>query len=397
MGNNRRFDLSKINFLKFKCYDRNGCRSISNQNMKHTRYDWAQMQSLPLEAKILMTKRRIRDWYDYFNGNVYLSVSGKDSTVLRDMALQVRPDIECVYVDTGLEYPEVRKFIKSLSPQVTILRPEMGFVDVIKKYGYPVLSKEISECVYNARQFLNGGGINSITENLTELASMPVRVAKVMGKLTKNNQIMENIPNKDRSMFSLEKYKDLINVDFKISNQCCNVMKKKPLHEFSKQTGKMPITGQLAEESRLRYQQWLKNGCNGFDMKSPISNPMSFWTEQDVLSYIKKYNIPIASVYGSVVFEEDNVLLCDSLTGNGKLTTTGCKRTGCIYCGYGAQNKNDDRFVRLKQTHPKQYEYCLGGGEYNKDGLWQPNINGLGLKHVFDVLNNLYGKNFIKY
>lgn len=159
MGNNRRFDLSKIIFLKFKCYDRNGCRSISNQDMKHTRYDLVQMQSLPLEAKILMTKRRIRDWYDYFNGNVYLSVSGKDSTVLRDMALQVRPDIECVYVDTGLEYPEVRKFIKSLSPQVTILRPEMGFVDVIKKYGYPVLSKEISECVYNARQFLSRGGV----------------------------------------------------------------------------------------------------------------------------------------------------------------------------------------------------------------------------------------------
>ncbi len=82
---------------------------------------------------------------------------------------------------------------------------------------------------------------------------------------------------------------------------------------------------------------------------------------------------------------------------DGNLTTTGFKRTGFFFGGYGAKKKNDDRFVRLKQTHPKQYEYCLGGGEYNKDGLWQPNVNGLGLKHVFDVLNNLYGKNFIIY
>ena len=62
------------------------------------------------------------------------------------------------------------------------------------------------------------------------------------------------------------------------------------------------MTAQMACESRLRERSWLVNGCNGFEMKSPRSNPMSFWTEQDVLKYIKDFKIPIASVYGNVVF-----------------------------------------------------------------------------------------------
>ena len=91
------------------------------------------------------------------------------------------------------------------------------------------------------------------------------------------------------------------------------------------------MTAQMASESRLRTQKWLQNGCNGFDLKLPTSNPMSFWTEQDVLQYISQNNLPIASVYGDIVYKArdgntyDN-LLCD--TGNCKLCTTGCERTG---------------------------------------------------------------------
>lgn len=174
-------------------------------------------------------------------------------------------------------------------------------------------------------------------------------------------------------------------------------MKKKPAKEYAKQSGKKPITAQMASESKIREQQWLKNGCNGFDMKSPISNPMSFWTEQDVLQYIKENDIKIASVYGDVVYKAaDGLLYNDSLCGC-KLCTTGCERTGCIFCAFGAHlEKGKSRFERLKETHPRQYEYCIGGGEY-WDGVWQPNKQGLGMGHVFDELNNIYGENFIKY
>jgi 3'-phosphoadenosine 5'-phosphosulfate sulfotransferase (PAPS reductase)/FAD synthetase len=101
--------------------------------MKHTIGDLRQRQSLPLEAKVQMTKQRIREWYEHYDGQVYVSFSGgKDSTVLLNIARQIYPDIEAVFVDTGLEYPEIRKFVKSFD-NVTILRPKMSFVDVIKK------------------------------------------------------------------------------------------------------------------------------------------------------------------------------------------------------------------------------------------------------------------------
>ena len=118
------------------------------------------------------------------------------------------------------------------------------------------------------------------------------------------------------------------------------------------------------------------------------------------MQYIKENNIPISSVYGGVVYkDEDGFMYQDSICG-GKLCTTGCDRTGCIFCAFGAhldkRGGGRSRFERLKETHPKQYEYCIGGGEYI-NGVWQPSKEGLGMGHVFDELNKIYGKDFIKY
>lgn len=374
--------------------------------MKHTKGDLQQMQSLPLSAKILMTKRRIRDWYDYWGGQVYVSFSGgKDSTVLLHIARELYPDIEAVFVNTGLEYPEIQRFVKTFD-NVTILRPKMRFDEVIKTYGYPIISKDVSECVSQGRMALKKGieaddfvayaelvAINKFKEiPLRNDIQYSYRLQKLLGVAKDKNG--------NKSKFNKERYKPLLFVDFKISNMCCNVMKKNPAKQYAKQSGKKPITAQMASESQVREQQWLKNGCNGFEMKSPISNPMSFWTEQDVLQYIKENNLPIASVYGDVVYSDDNGLLYDNLIVDGisnKLRTTGCKRTGCIFCAFGAHlEKGESRFERLKRTHPRQYEYCIGGGEY-VDGVWQPNKQGLGMRHVFDELNKIYGDGFIKY
>lgn len=321
------------------------------------------MRSLPLDVKILKTQQRIREWVNFYGlDGVYVSFSGgKDSTVLLHIARQLYPSIEAVFVDTGLEYPEIRKFVKSFK-HVTIIRPKMRFDEVIKKYGYPLISKEVSECVSQGKIALKSN-------------KYVYRLQKLLGTAVDKQG--------RKSLFNKEKYAPLLYVDFNISHMCCNVMKKKPAHEYGKVTGKYPITGQNAEESRLREQQWLKNGCNGFNMKSPISNPMSFWTEQDILQYIYENRIDIAPVYGEVIFE------------NGKYFTTGCKRTGCIFCMFGAHCRDDDRFLRLKETHPLQYAYCMDGGEY-VDGVWKPTQNGLGMKHVIDELHKIYGNDFIK-
>lgn len=80
-----------------------------------------------------------------------------------------------------------------------------------------------------------------------------------------------------------------------------------------------------------------------------------------------------------------------------KYATTDCDRTGCMFCAFGAHlEKGKTRFQRLKETHPKQYNYSLNGGEF-VNGLWQPNKQGLGMRYVFDELNSLYGDDFIRY
>ena len=111
-------------------------------------------QSLPLSLKIRLTQERIRQWYNEFDGEIHISFSGgKDSTVLMTIAREMYPDIKAVFVDTGLEYPEIREFVKEFS-NVEWVKPKMNFRQVIEKYGYPFISKEVSECVFGARKYL---------------------------------------------------------------------------------------------------------------------------------------------------------------------------------------------------------------------------------------------------
>ena len=199
-------------------------------------------------------------------------------------------------------------------------------------------------------------------------------------------------------------------------------MKKGPIHKYQTAHKYKPILATLAEESRMRKQKWIQNGCNAFDSKNPKSQPMSFWTEQDILAYIVKYNLPIASVYGDIVSigADGNEYPAMDVSGNVQcnLKCSGCHRTGCIFCAFGVHlEKGESRFQMLARTHPRQYEYCIGGGEWidnpyydpaapvwdgewknwNPKKIWSRNGKGLGLGKVFDICNEMYGKDFIKY
>lgn len=127
-----------------------------------TRADLLQRQALPLRAKVLMSQNRIREWYEHWEGNVYVSFSGgKDSTVLAHLVHDLYPDVPLVFSNTGLEYPEIQSFARKMG--AVFIRPKMSFSDVISKYGYPIISKETSEAIKGARrlkkaQKMRGGG-----------------------------------------------------------------------------------------------------------------------------------------------------------------------------------------------------------------------------------------------
>ena len=192
------------------------------------------------------------------------------------------------------------------------------------------------------------------------------------------------------------KWNFLTKAPFLVSGKCCDVMKKKPAKQYEKETGRKPILGTLASESSLRYQSWLKNGCNAFDAKRQSSQPLSFWTEQDILHYLKKYNVPYCSVYGEIVVHDKDGYPCyvseDYIEAfpDTKLYTTLSDRTGCMFCMFGCHlEKEPNRFQRIKETHPRQYEYCINGGEY-VDGKWQPSKDGLGIGKVLDYIGVKY-------
>lgn len=398
---------------------------------KHTIGDLYQMQSLPLSAKIRMTEYRIREWVDYYGEDgVYISFSGgKDSAVLLDIARKLYPNIGAVYVDTGLEYPEVREFVKR-HENVEIIRPKMNFRQIIIKYGYPMIGKEVAGCVYGARRYLEklselekGEGGGGIVPNYSYIADLvgidrredkeneayrslsrgeipstdiqtPVRYLILQGKYPHKENGVET--SEYSKMYNKERYKFFLQAPFEISDHCCSIMKKAPMHNYAKRTGKVPMTAQMASESRLRTTNWLKNGCNGFDMKSPISNPMSFWTSQDVLEYIYHNRIPIADVYGEVVADygkgqvQGNTMDMGIFdVGKPFFETTGCDRTGCVYCGFGChREKSPNRWeVAEKRSNPEIIDYMMRGGEFDEKGIWRPDGRGLGFWFVIEWIN----------
>lgn len=377
----------------------------------HTQNDLLQMQSLPLSTKERMSTMRIKAWFESWikyklvnkktgrvtyktaleepkltknqyideleRGSVYVSLSGgKDSTVLTDLTARFCKDygykLVLLFVNTGLEYPEIQKHVKyfyqwlidkyDIEIELHIIRPEKRFDEVIKEYGYPVISKEVSQIVREARIGLENND-----------GSYEFRILKLNGELKDKNG--------DLSNYNIPQYKYLLDAPFNISEECCKVMKKDPAKQFERESGgRKPIIGTMASESRLRRQRWIRYGCNAFKAgkkRGPSSNPLSFWTEQDILEYIVKYDIPIASVYGEIKQDEKN----------GKYYLTGVKRTGCMFCMFGAQCKGDRRFLDMKETHPRQYNYCINGGQCNNEsGKWEPGNGGLGIGKVLDFI-----------
>lgn len=295
------------------------------------------MQNYPLEIKIEKTKLRIREWYEHWNGQVYVSYSGgKDSTVLLHIARQLYPDIPAVFCNTGVEFPEVLKLVKQQS-NLIMLRPKKSFHKVIKECGYPVISKEVSRKV----DVVQRNGSDCKTARYFDEAQKDIK-------------------------YSCYQYRYLLDAPFKISDKCCYYLKEQPVHQYEKQSGNHPIIGVMACESQRRMWAYIKNGgCNAFSNSRPVSTPLGFWTEQDVLQYIVENDIKIPDVYGDIIKDD-----------KGNYITTGEKRTGCMYCPFGIKfDGYPNKYQRMQYSHPKHYDYML---------------NKLGFKQVFDYVGIEY-------
>lgn len=244
--------------------------------------------------------------------NVYVSYSGgKDSTVLLDLVRRfLKPDIRAIFCNTGNEWPEIMRFVRQ-TEGVEWIKPKMTPEQVFEKYGFPLVSKEQSRYIREAK--------NSKGEIL--------RQRRLHGCDKDGNKKFGSIA---------QKWKFLVSENFEVSEQCCNKLKKDPFHALSKQ-GMFPIMGIMAGESKMRESMYVKRGgCNSFEGKRAASHPMSIWTDEDVWSYIKKFGVKYCDIYDQ-----------------------GADRTGCVFCGFGANRKDDNRFVLLNENYPRLYDKCM--------------------------------------
>ena len=287
-------------------------------------------QDMPLKIKINLTYHKIRQFYDKYQGQVYIAFSGgKDSSVMLDLVRKQYPHVPAVFCNTGLEYPEILEFIKTID-NVIWLRPKMTFKKVLEKYGYPIISKQQAQFI---REYRN-------------TKSKKLKHDRFYGKY-------------EKKMFKIsEKWKYLINAPFKISEKCCLIMKKHPAAEYTKKTGRFGYVGLMADDSRGRWIDYMKYGCNAFDKKTPQGRPLMFWKEKDIWNYIKSQNLPYSKIYNM-----------------------GYKNTGCIFCAFGAHLNCPNRFQLMKKTHPKLWEYCM---------------KKLGLAEILDYCNIPYQDYYIQ-
>lgn len=301
-----------------------------------SREELKERQALPLKDKLDLTVERIEKWYDYWKGNIYVAFSGgKDSTALLHIVRSLFPEVPAVFNDTGLEYPEIKDYVKTYD-NVVITKPKLTYRQVIEKYGFPVVSKEQSRFIYEYQ-----------TTN-----SQKLRDIRLLG----NKWGMGKISNK---------WKFLLDAPFKISHKCCDILKKNPSKVYERKTGRRGMVGSTTEESMMRTSTYLRFGCNAYGTTRPLSMPLAFWKEQDILRFLKDRDIKLSSIYGDIVEAE-----------NGELKTTGVDRSGCVWCMFGVnQEKFPNRFQKLKISHPKIYNYC---------------INNLGLGDVLDFMEVTY-------
>jgi 3'-phosphoadenosine 5'-phosphosulfate sulfotransferase (PAPS reductase)/FAD synthetase len=266
-------------------------------------------QSWTLEQKIDHTVGVVSSFAGRMNMKMYCSVSGgKDSEVMLDMIRRfVDKNVPAVFCNTGNEYPETVKFVRQ-TDNLTTVRPDMHIRQIIEKYGFPLVSKEQSRYIYQAKHTHSAKLLNIRLHHGGE---------KGIGKIA-------------------QKWQFLIQAPFNVSEKCCHFLKRKPFDKFHRETGLYPIIGTMASESRLRLQKWMQHGCNSFETAMIASYPMSIWTEKDVWEYIRRFNLPYNPVYDM-----------------------GVKRTGCMFCGFGCSLKNDRRFYFLKEHKPKIYEHFM--------------------------------------
>lgn len=279
------------------------------------------------------------------------------------------------------EYQKKYKFVQD----VYFSKPKNGWLEILKNYGYPIYSKQISVLI---NRILNNKSHNGLTNWIFKNGTSRFHLSKnrvfLLDKKMKRFEY-------DESKIDKNYFPDLDDTNYFFSEKCCNQIKGGLKHM------KNPtFVGVMATESNLRKISWINNGCNILNTKNPVSRPLSIFKSIDIWKYLIKNNIQINKNYGDIdsvkktikdLINKDldyterikNDLLIDEIL-NANLDY---KRLGCVACPYGSHIEQEDvnhkkirmnRFEILYEKYPNLYN-----AQVIKNGMYKILID-MGIK-----------------
>jgi len=262
----------------------------------------------------------LKSRFDKIKPNTYyLSYSGgKDSHFLYWFIKEYlkRDDIKIVGINTYMEHPEILKRIKENSDLV--LFPKKKPLEIKEEYGIPCFSKEQDFYIYYYQN------------------------AKRKGK-EPSKTINEKINGTYRTGYCLSKRAReyvLSGKAHKITHLCCYYLKKKPAHDFEKESGLKPILGVRGGESVMRKQQY--KSCF---TKNGKFTPIHDLSDELLDKIYEKYKIEIPEVYNHI------------------------ERTGCMGCPYGSYKHDTEKELELINGNQKKFVCKLFKESYEVLGI----------------------------
>lgn len=339
---------------------------LLEETLKFPKDNFYSMKYQPYELKPSFSMKRVYQWHRYWDGKIYVSFSGgADSTVLAyivcEAYMQYGLDgtLPLVFSDTGMEFPEIRAFVKDyadwlrqkfpdLDIELVIIRPKHSFKWICEHKGFPIISKDTAGKIRKLRHGNLGQRYRNYLLHGDERGKF--------GMLAKKWQYLA-----DKTMMPAD-----------ISEVCCDILKKEPFKRYVKATGRQAMIGITQDESFRRENQYNHTGCNVYDGTTIKSQPLGFWPKQEILQYIADNNLPVCSVYGDLIKDT-----------NGNWHFTREQRTGCVLCGFRCHLETEpNRIQRLRtsenEIHQKMCEHGLS--ICNNGMTYEEALNYCGIK-----------------
>lgn len=204
--------------------------------------DFMVKQKQPYEYKVRYAEIRAREFADECSRrelNTHVSVGGLDSITLLLFLRSIGLDVPAISVST-LEDKSIQLVHEKLG--VERLKPLKSKVEIIREFGYPVLSKEIAgkiELLQNPTQ-----------KNVTVRHAIITGETGAYGGNRKESRMklaqkwLDRFGGADEEGTALGYRK----APFKVSSKCCYYLKEKPCDDWAKAHNSVPYLGLMASE-----------------------------------------------------------------------------------------------------------------------------------------------------